>query len=80
MPRYFIHLYNDQIMRDEVGQILPDDLHARDAAIIGASEIIAESIARGQLVDLRHRVEVENEAGVVTSTVKFSNLFTGYDN
>lgn len=78
MPRYFVHLYNDQILRDEVGQTFPDDAHARAAAIVGASEIIAENIAGGMPVDLRHRIEVEHESGDVRAVIRFADLFTGY--
>jgi CRISPR/Cas system-associated protein Csm6 len=45
---------------------------------VGASEIIASQVAAGILVDLRHRIEVVDENGTVTATVRFGDLFTGY--
>lgn len=78
LPRYYFHLYNDEVLRDDVGEDFSDEGAAREAAVIGASELIAEHIAEGRLVDLRHRMEVEDEARRVTAVIEFSGLFTGY--
>ena len=58
--------------------MLPDDAHARVAGLAAASEIIAEHIADGALVDLRHRLEIENDRQDVVNTIRFADLFKGY--
>ena len=78
LPRFYFHLYNDEVLLDEVGEIFPDPAAAREAAIVSASELIAEHIAEGRLVDLRHRLEVEDEGHNPTATIQFGGLFKGY--
>ena len=79
MPRYFINLYNDEILKDDTGQVFSDDVAAREAAVLGASELIAEHVAAGTIVDLRNRVEVQNEDRSLAMTIRFGDLFTGYN-
>ena len=59
MPRYFTHLYNAEMLRDETGEEFADLSAARIGARASASEIIAEQIVKGETVDLDHRLEVE---------------------
>jgi hypothetical protein len=78
LPRYYFDLYNHEVLKDETGQVFDDEVQARAAAIVGASELIASQVAAGVLVDLRHRIEVKDEIGNVAASIRFGDLFTGY--
>jgi hypothetical protein len=70
MPRFYFHLYNDEIVRDEEGLDLPDMDAARDEAMRAARELIGEEAKRGQ-VTLSHRIEVEDEIGLPCFTIRY---------
>ena len=74
MPRYYFHLYNSGLMRDEVGQTLPGLAVVGEVARRSIGELIAEQIALGDIVDLDHRLEVEGDDGIVM-VIKFDDLF-----
>ena len=74
MPRYYFHLYNSGLMRDEVGQNLPGLAAVGEVARRSIGELIAEQIALGDIVDLDHRLEVEGDDGIVM-VIKFDDLF-----
>lgn len=74
MPRYYFHLYNSELMRDEVGQDLPGLAAADETARRSISELIAEQIALGAVVDLENRVEVEGDDGIVM-VLNYRDLF-----
>ena len=75
MSRYFFHVYSDAVALDEDGQDLASPAIAREAALLAAREFAAEEISqRGQL-NLRHRVEVEDEQGRPVFTLPFSAAF-----
>lgn len=76
MPRYYFHLYTDDLMRDGVGQQLAGLAAAGDVARRSVSEVIAEQISRGEKVDLGHRLEVEGDEGIVM-VLEYRDLFTG---
>ncbi len=61
LAHYYFHLFNDEVLRDETGEDFIDDAAAREAAVRGISELIAEQIAGGRRVDLRHRIEIEDD-------------------
>jgi len=77
LPRYFFHLYNDELLRDQTGECFADVDLAREAAVRGISELIAEQIVAGRPVDLSHRIEIEDSAGKLVCTVRYGELFTG---
>lgn len=77
MPRYFTHLYNSEILRDERGEVFADLSEARAAAQRTASELIAEHISQGIVVNLDHRLEVIDETGKVVIVLPFAQLFQG---
>lgn len=77
MPQYYMHLFNDEILRDQSGASFPDEQAAREGAIRAISELIAEHIVAGQPVDLSNRIEVEDDRGDVVETIKFGELFRG---
>jgi hypothetical protein len=78
LPRYYFNLYNHEVLTDETGQVFDDEVEARAAAVVGASELIASQVAAGVLVDLRHRIEIVDDHGEVAATIRFGELFTGY--
>jgi hypothetical protein len=67
-------LYNEQVLRDETGEHFADVVAAREAAVRGISELIAEKIAAGGRVDLRDRIEIEDEEGQI-AVLKFGDFF-----
>lgn len=70
MPRYFFHVYDDIIARDEEGVELPSLAAARLRAIRGARDIIAEQVRHGHLV-LSHWIDVVDEHGEKVLTLPF---------
>jgi len=77
LPRYYLHLYNDEVVKDETGEIFADDGAAREAAVRGIAELIAEHIVAGNPVDLNDRIEIEDEQGKVVAIVTYAELFRG---
>jgi hypothetical protein len=75
VPRYFFHLYNDLVAKDEEGTELPDLAAAREQAAEHAREMVCASVREGHL-NLDHRIEVTDEAGKLLLTVTFRDAFT----
>jgi len=76
MPRYFFNIHNSiGFVEDEEGRDFTDLEAAREAALKGAREIIAEDAANGA-VDLRGRLDVIDSAGAVVLTIPFSEAVT----
>jgi hypothetical protein len=73
MPRYFFHLFNDVVSRDEEGVELPNNAVAMQHAAASAREMAAESVREGQLI-LDHRIEVTDEAGGRIGVVRFADV------
>lgn len=75
MPRYFFHIFNDEIVLDEEGLELPDIDSARQNAIAGARSLICRSVENGHL-NLNHRIEVCDESDSRLFTMTFREAFT----
>jgi hypothetical protein len=75
LPHYFFHLYNEEVLKDQSGEEFIDEGAARRAAIRGISELIAENIVQGKLVDLGDRIDVADEHGRIITTITFGDLF-----
>ena len=75
MPKFFMHVYNSESLCDPEGREFSDLDSACDAAREGASELIAEQIARGEIVDLRQRIEIADEHGEVAAVFRFNDFF-----
>jgi len=75
MPRYFFHIYDDLVVRDEEGTELPDAAAARRDAVAGIREMMGEQLRCGRLI-LHHRVEVEDERGALVLVVPFAEAVT----
>jgi hypothetical protein len=72
MPRYFFNVHNSiGLVEDEEGRDFADLDAARQAALKGAREIIAEDAAAG-VVDLRGRLDVLDASGIVVLVIPFA--------
>jgi len=73
MPRFYFHIVDgEDVTRDEEGLDLPDREAARLAALDGARDIMAAEIHQGA-IDLRMRIEVEDEEGQALLSVPFAD-------
>ena len=70
MPHYFFHLYDDLVSRDEEGRELPDAGAAQCKALADARHMACAEVLEGHL-NLKHRIEVEDEGGTLIATVRF---------
>ena len=73
VPRFFFHLYDDMVARDEEGQELPDEAAAWSRARVSVREMACAEVLKGQL-NLSHRVDVRDESGTVLATVHFRDV------
>lgn len=76
MPRYFFHLYNDLVVRDEEGEELPDLAAAHARAVQYARDMTATGVVEHGTINLRHRIEVTGEQGDTLLKVEFGDAFT----
>jgi hypothetical protein len=67
---FYFHLYDDVVAIDDEGRELADVGAARAEAVKAARELICEQVQKGRL-DLRHRIEVEDEDRRPVLTVPF---------
>lgn len=72
MTRYYFHLRDhiDEILDPEGLELL--DLSAvRKAVLEGARDVIANEIKSEGVMDLRYRIDAENEAGQIVHSLPF---------
>lgn len=76
MARYFMHLRNgiDEVL-DPEGVELSDIDAVRKKVMTAARDILVGDLRNG-VVDLRYRVDAENEGGEVIYTLAFKNAFS----
>ena len=72
MPRFFFHIYDDIVLKDEDGLDLADTEAARRTALAGARAMMCDQLTRGRL-SLHHRIEVEDERGGPVLTLSFAD-------
>ena len=72
MPRFFFHIYDEAVIRDEDGIELADSEAARAAAVAGARSMMCDQLSRGRL-SLHHRIEVEDGAGCTILVLPFAD-------
>ena len=72
MPRYFFHIYDDDVLFDDEGMELAGVEAAREQALAGVRDMMCEQMRSGRL-SLRHRVEVEDERGENVLTLSFGD-------
>lgn len=77
MPRYYLNLYNDEVVRDETGEDFADAGAARESGVRGIAELIAEHIVAGKPVDLGDRIEIEDEQRKLVTVITYAELFHG---
>jgi hypothetical protein len=70
MPRFYFHLYNDDVVTDEEGRELPDAASARAEALREAREMMTDEVLKGKIT-LSHRIEVADENGAPVATIAF---------
>jgi hypothetical protein len=75
MPRYYFHLHNDLEAEDEEGRELDGLESAREHAIQGARDLMAEDVMRGSIT-LSHWIEVRDEADRQVLAVPFRDALT----
>jgi hypothetical protein len=74
MSRFFFHVYDDAVALDDEGAELPDIEAVRARALAGARDLACEQLRKGKL-NLRHRIEVEDEGGKPVLTLPFGSAF-----
>lgn len=73
MQRFYFHLLDDIDARDEEGGLFEGVEEAVAYARMGAKELAAEEVKRGELC-LDHRIIVATEAGEIIETVTFRDV------
>jgi hypothetical protein len=75
VPRFFFHVFDDLVARDDEGLDLADAEAARGAALAGARAMICDQVRNGRLT-LHYWVEVEDEDGAPVLTLAFADAVT----
>jgi hypothetical protein len=70
VPRYFFHLYNDEIAMDEEGKVLPDLGAAHANGVKEAREMMLDTVTEGR-INFSHRIDIADETGAVLASVTF---------
>jgi hypothetical protein len=74
MPRFYFHVrHHDELDEDPEGIELPSLDVAIDEAVKGAREILAEKVAKGDIVD-GHQFEITTEQGDILKVVEFRSV------
>lgn len=76
MPVYYLNLYDGEFLPDNSGEQFADPAAAREAALRAISELIAEQIVEGRLVDLTQSVEILDDQRRAVDRLVFGDLFT----
>lgn len=71
MPRYYFHLYDDLDCPDLEGIELPDLEGAQAKALQEARALMGDLLDREARIALHHRIDIEDEEGVVLATIAF---------
>jgi hypothetical protein len=75
VPRYFFHVYDDVVALDDEGLKLENVTIARDSAVRAARGLAAAQIMEQGKVNIRHRIDVEDEERRPVLTLPFSAAF-----
>ena len=70
MPRFFFNVYDDLIVNDEEGAVLPNLEAARLQALIGARDLMCEQVRHGYIV-LSHWIDVIDDEGTLVLHLPF---------
>jgi hypothetical protein len=75
VPRYFLHIRSEgQLIRDEEGANVADVAAARELAVQGARDLLAEKLRTGEPLD-GDVIEITDDAGNVVDLVRFRDMF-----
>ena len=75
MALYFFHLRDgNDVVLDPDGTELPDDTAIAECAMRNARDILSHDIREGR-IDLRFRIDAEDEDGNVVHSLPFSEAF-----
>ena len=72
MPHYRFHVINDIDAPDDEGQDLDSLAAAHLKAIDYARDLASSAVRQGRL-DLKHRIDIEDQAGEVLATVTLAD-------
>jgi hypothetical protein len=72
VPRFFFHLYDDMVVLDREGEVLPTVERAREKAVRTARDIACAEVREGHL-GLNHRIEVTDANDSPVATVAFKD-------
>ena len=76
MPQYFLHLRNDtDELIDEDGTEAATIADVRALVRRAVLDLICGDVMGGE-IDLRHRIDAEDEQGVIAYTLRFSDAVT----
>lgn len=76
MAHYYLHLSNASIEAEDVEGIEAADVaNARIVAVDGIRQFLGHELAKGML-DLRGRIDIADDRGVVVATVPFADAVT----
>ena len=72
VPRYFMHLIDStDVLLDPDGMVIPPEMVER-VALRAARDCMAGDVQNGRL-DLRYRIDVHNESGMVVHQLAFAD-------
>jgi hypothetical protein len=74
MARYFFHIFNDEITRDEEGTDLADDIAAIERAKREAQNLASVSVQEHAHLILHHRIDVTDETARLVGSVTFGDV------
>jgi hypothetical protein len=72
MPQFHFHILNDIDVPDEEGLEFPNLAAAHLKAIEFVRDLASASVRQGRL-DLKHRIDIEDDEGAVLLTVTFED-------
>lgn len=75
MERYFLHLVDGKVIRDEEGQEFDNLDAAKEEAIASARSLMREAIWKGRL-PLNESIEIADVSGRVLHTIPFRDVIT----
>jgi len=74
VPRYYFHLYDDLDCPDQEGAELPNLEAAQAKAVHEARLLMGDLLHREGRLALHHRIDIEDEQGVVLATINFRDV------
>ena len=75
VPRFFFHVLDDAVSRDDEGLDLPDLEAARMEALAGMRGMICAQVMKGRLI-LNLRVDVQEDGGGTVLSLTFGDAVT----